>query len=239
MSNALDDKVRACRLLRIKKETVSYELLSKELDIPVSTLSKYITGEAIPSSERAQFINQKLDNEIDLGLEVQQRLKIYYGNIINPTYLLANPDLLQEISYRVSRKLDSAAKVLTVVSPNISFATCLSEAMSAKLAFAFREKQPGVKYFEEITCTGKPGLDIREFDTFMYIPENMILPGEKVVIASDMIRTGETECTLYRLVEKCKATCTGIVSIVSNPEGETNIAQNLNLVVNSIYNVGK
>lgn len=44
MPNPLDVKVRACRLLRIKKETASYEELSRLLDIPIPTLSKEVTG---------------------------------------------------------------------------------------------------------------------------------------------------------------------------------------------------
>ncbi|MEM2530484.1 MAG: phosphoribosyltransferase family protein, partial [Candidatus Bathyarchaeia archaeon] len=102
-------------------------------------------------------------------------------------------------------------KVLSAAVDGIPLATLLAHRLGVGLVIAKKAKEVGIREFiEEVYIPSKAAIMVS-----LYIPRDSIRKGDAVLIADDVIDSGETQRALVRMVHKAKAEVSGIFSLIA------------------------
>ncbi|MEL9990880.1 MAG: phosphoribosyltransferase family protein [Thermoproteus sp.] len=164
---------------------LTYKELSSLLGLPESVLSRYYTGDMLPSVETASEIVEKLFREYPLDKILQKVLRIYETYVdLTATY---NPDLWTLYSIYISRRFEGLKvdKVLTAAVDGIPLAVVIAQRFGVPLVVAKQYKEPGYKILEVSYIKGNRVVSL-------YVPQGLLAKGENVLIIDDIVRTGKT-----------------------------------------------
>jgi len=68
-------KLMVTELLNLAKDYYTYRELSQLIGLPETVLSRYVKGHVLPTIDRAQDINKKLDSVMRIESEIQKRIR--------------------------------------------------------------------------------------------------------------------------------------------------------------------
>lgn len=210
---AIKMKLRAIQYLRLLKKRYTYDKLSRELDLPIPVLNRYVRGYVLPREDRARKIIKFAEKELDLENELMRRIKFDKDGFFDNTKIIYDINLLKIIVEKVLLKLNkwNINKVLTAAADGIPLATLVASELGVDLVYAKREKEVGIKSFIEERCVpGSSGIVVP-----LYIPKGTIRQKEKVLIVDDIIRTGETQKALINIVKKARGEIAGIFVLIA------------------------
>lgn len=172
---------------------LTYKELSSLLGLPESVLSRYYTGDMLPSVETANEIVEKLFAEYPLDKILSKILRIYETYVdLTATY---DPDLWALYSIYISRKFGGLEidKVLTAAVDGIPLAVAVAQRFGVPLVIAKQYKEPGTRSLEVSYIKGNRVVSL-------YVPYGQLAKGNSVLIIDDVVRTGKTIRALADLV---------------------------------------
>ena len=194
-------------ILSVLKRRYTYKEISEFTNLSPAVLARYAKGHVLPKEERTDEIVEKITKKIPieeiLAASVQKTHQGYY----NVTSLIWDIELLRLVSKIVASKFEGLVltKILTASADGVPLATLVANELDLDLVVAKDRKEAGIEEFIEETFIPSDTAIVRT----LYIPKNSIKRNDSVLIVDDVIRTGETQLCLMRLVEKTKAKIAG------------------------------
>lgn len=214
-THAEDLKLRlnTIELLRTAKKQFTYRDLSSKTGLPVTVLSRYAKGHVLPSTSRAHELWKTLTKLV--GLETELRRRIHFDNegYFDNTWIVGNFSLLRQASHHALAAFAGrrVTKILTAAVDGIPLATMVANSLGVNLVIAKTNKEIGVPAFLEETYALR---DSGVTET-LYIPRNAIRRRDSILIVDDMIKTGETQAALVKMVHKAKAEVSGLYTLIA------------------------
>lgn len=178
-----------------------------------SVLSRYVTGRVIPTHSRADELIKTLSASFGVAPLILESIVVDDSNMVDDTKLLSSPTLLRlaAIEARSALSQTRASKVVTMASDGIAYATMLAELMGVDVVVAKKEREKGVKHFLYAEAKiGDSGLSVGA-----YAPKHSFRRGDTCLIVDDLVRTGETQEALSKLVTKAGGVIVGYCFLVS------------------------
>ncbi len=229
-------KLMVTELLNLAKEYYTYRELSQLIGLPETVLSRYVKGHVLPTIERAQDINSKLDSVMRLESEIQRRIRFDDLGYFDNTKVISDTMLLERAVQQVVNKFagQRITKVLAPETDGIPLATLLAQRISVPLVIAKKAREVGVgEFIEEVYIPSKSAMMMS-----FYVPRNMFRKGDCVLIVDDVIDSGETQRALINIVRKAKAEVVGIYSLISiGREWKDKIEETTNCPIEVAYEV--
>jgi len=214
-THAEDLKLRlmTVELLRAAKRQFTYRELSSKTGLPVTVLSRYAKGHVLPNTLRAKQLEKILTKLVGLEIELRRRIRFNEEGYFDNTWIIGNSNILRQAAQHALSTFAGkrVTKVLTAAVDGIPLATMVADALGVNLVIAKRGKEVGVPAFLEETYV------LRDSGVTMtlYVPKTALRQRDSVLIVDDMIKTGETQVALVKLVQKAKAEVSGIFSLIA------------------------
>src|SRR6266581_2504000 len=206
-------KLQTIELLNLAKEQYTYRELSGILHLPETVLSRYVKGHVLPTAERAEEINRTLQKYMSLEKELHERIKFddlgYFDNtgIINDTMLLERA-VQQAVGKFAGKRVN---KVMTAAVDGVPLATLLAHRLGTRLIVAKQSREVGVREFiEEFYVPPKTAIM-----KSLYVSKDAFKKGEGVLIADDIIDSGETQRAMMKVILKARAEVIGIYALIA------------------------
>ncbi len=187
---------------------VTYRDLSSLLDMPESVLSRYVTGDMLPSVETAHEILKKLEEAYPIAAVVKARVKTY-ETYVDMSFVNL-PEFWRLYEVYLARMFPDlrADVVLTAAADGIPLAVTAASRFEASLVVAKQYREPGADNYEYTYLReGRP--------VTLYIPATQIKRGARVFIVDDIARTGKTLKALAGLCNKAEARVVGASVLVA------------------------
>jgi adenine/guanine phosphoribosyltransferase-like PRPP-binding protein len=206
-------KLQTIELLNLAKEQYTYRELSGILHLPETVLSRYVKGHVLPTAERAEEINRTLQKYMSLEKELHERIKFddlgYFDNtgIINDTMLLERA-VQQAVGKFAGKRVN---KVMTAAVDGVPLATLLAHRLGTRLIVAKQAREIGVREFiEEFYVPPRTAIM-----KSLYVSKDAFKKGEGVLIADDIIDSGETQRAMMKIILKARAEVIGVYALVA------------------------
>ena len=200
-------------LLKELKNGFTYKELSKIFNIQESLLCRYVNGSTIPSELHAKEILDKIKSREFLTKFLIKKITVHEDGYVDTSGLLFYPNLLKiliEIYYNKFFGNKEITKIVTVAVNGIPFATLAAEALSKPLIIVKKHKDSiYIDYIDE---------SLKETDgviTSIFLRSDYISKNDKVLLVDDVIRSGKTIFTAYKLIKKAGAYVIGALVIAS------------------------
>lgn len=214
-THAEDLKLRlnTIELLRTAKKQFTYRDLSGKTGLPVTVLSRYAKGHVLPNAARARQLWKILTKLVGLETELRRRVHFNDEGYFDNTWIVGNYNILRQAAHHALASFAGrrVTKILTAAVDGIPLATMVANSLGVNLVIAKRTKEIGVPAFLEETYALR---DSGVTET-LYIPRTAIRRRDSVLIVDDMIKTGETQVALVKLVNKARAEVSGIYSLIA------------------------
>jgi len=209
--DALKQRMDAVELLQLMKRRYKYEELSQKTKLPVVVLNRYVCGRVLPGAERAKDIIKSLKEGLDIKNELKERIRFDESGYLDNTKILNDILLMKRIAKTVKDAFSEIEinKVITAAVDGIPVAVPIAQEFGCDLLIAKKEREVGVPKFLEETYAPSG------FTMSLYIPSEMIRKADNVLIVDDVLRSGETQRALIRLVKKRKTNVAGIFVLIS------------------------
>ena len=217
-THAEDLKLRlmTIELLRTAKykRNITYRELASKTGLPVTVLSRYAKGHVLPNTARAKQLWRVLTKIVGLETELRSRIKFDETGYFDNTDIIGDYHILQQAANHALANFAGkrVTKILTAAVDGIPLATMVANSLGVNLIMAKRNKEVGVKAFlDETYILGKDsGVTVT-----LFIPKEAIKKRDSVLIVDDMIKSGETQEALAKLVKKAKAEISGVFSLIA------------------------
>ncbi|ASJ16307.1 adenine phosphoribosyltransferase [Thermococcus chitonophagus] len=229
---AMKEKIKVIRMLRVLKKSYTYEELSKITGLPITVLNRYVRGKVLPSVERARELTEKLSPYLNLEDEVRRRLKYDSFGFFDTMSVLSDTNLLALIAEEVALRYmkTGVGKVLTAATDGIPLAVQIANELGIDVVYAKKKKEVGVDKFYEINYVPSASGSI----TTLYLPAWALKKGERVLIVDDVIRSGETQKALIELCKQADATPVGMFFLISVGDIVDKLKEEYNIPVDAL-----
>ncbi|MEM4943617.1 MAG: phosphoribosyltransferase family protein [Saccharolobus sp.] len=203
-------------LLRELKSVYTYKDLAEIFNIQESLICRYVNGRTIPSERHALEIINRVRSRDFLYNFFIDKIKVYEDSFIDVSQLLFYPNLLKILLElyltKINKNMD-ITKVVGIASNGIPFSTIVSSILKKPLVISKKHKDSvQISYIEE---------NIRESNgvvSTIYLREDYISKRDKILIVDDVIRSGRTLFSIYKLISKANATVVGSLIIATNTD---------------------
>ena len=214
-THAEDLKLRlmTVELLRTAKQQFTYRELSSKTGLPVTVLSRYAKGHVLPNTARAKQLEKILTKLVGLEVDLRRRIKFNSEGYFDNTEIIGNFNILRQAAHHALSTFAGkrVTTVLTAAVDGIPLATMVADSLGVNLVIAKRGKEVGVPAFlEETYALRDSGVTMT-----LYIPKKSLRRRDSVLIVDDMIKTGDTQAALVKLVHKARAEISGIFSLIA------------------------
>ncbi|HYY91191.1 MAG TPA: phosphoribosyltransferase family protein [Candidatus Dormibacteraeota bacterium] len=205
-------KLQTIELLNLAKTEYTYRALSGILHLPETVLSRYVKGHVLPTAERAEEINKTLQKYMGLEKELHKRIKYddmgFFDNneIINDTMLLERA-VQQAVGAFAGKRIN---KVMTAAVDGVPLATLLAQRLGKRLIIAKQSREIGVREFIEEVYVMPPAIM-----KSLYVSKDAFKRGEGILIADDIIDSGQTQKAMIKIAHRAKAEVIGIYALVA------------------------
>jgi len=210
---AVKEKLRVVRILKLLKKRYTYEELSKITGLPITVLNRYVRGKVLPSTERAKELLELLSPYINIEEEVRRRIQFDEHGLFDNMKVLSDTNLMSLIAEEVASKYLSrdVSKVLTAATDGIPLAVHIADELNVDVIYAKKKKEVGVEKFYEVNYVPSASGSIMT----LYLPQWALKRGERVLIVDDVIRSGETQRALLEVCKQANATPVGMFFLIS------------------------
>ena len=167
----------------------------------------------MPNTARARQLWKILTKLVGLETELRRRVHFNDEGYFDNTWIVGNYNILRQAAHHALAAFAGrrVTKILTAAVDGIPLATMVANSLGVNLVIAKRTKEIGVPAFLEETYALR---DSGVTET-LYIPRTAIRRRDSVLIVDDMIKTGETQVALVKLVNKARAEVSGIYSLIA------------------------
>jgi adenine phosphoribosyltransferase len=193
------------------KETRTYDELSAETGLPAGDLNRYVNGHVLPGIDRARDVIDGVGRAV-LADELEARISRDEEGYVDNSAVVFDQRFLDLVAPVVAESFafERPDVVLTAATDGITLGAALASYFDARIAYAKQSKETAVEEFIEARQRLASGIELT-----YYLPANAIDPGDRVLVADDLIRSGETQELLLDIVEQADATVVGVFSLIA------------------------
>lgn len=206
----INTRVMAVEMLRSARRFYKLISLSEMLGIDPSILSRYSTGQTLPSYSQALEMIKALRRVIDLPRLILNE-SVGPGGLIDPTLPLMDSNLLRLIAIEFYNRLRGrkVTKILVPETSGVVLATAIAMYLDADVVVARKRKtSPHIRWVEA-HVSAPPNIN-RSF----HIPYHALNRSDHIVVVDDFVRSGYTLSSMIQLVEKTGARLEGVLSLI-------------------------
>ncbi len=204
-------QLRAVDVLRMLKETRTYDELAAETGLPAGDLNRYVNGHVLPGTDRAREIVEDLGRDA-LATELEARIRVDDEGYVDNTRTVFDQPFLDLAAPVVANSFafERPDVVLTAATDGITLAASLASYYGTRCAYAKKRKETAVEEFIEARERLESGIQLT-----YYLPASAIEPGSSVLVVDDLIRSGETQELLLDIVETAGADAAGVFALIA------------------------
>jgi len=213
----LRKRIRSVEVLRLlkKEKDLTYAELSKLMGLPITVLNRYVKGHVLPRDDRAQEFLNTAQRLLDVREEVKRKVKFDEHGYFDNTELLGDTLLLRWIAQTfidevIELNLPHINRVLTAAADGIPIAVHIADILGVDMAIAKRQREVGVASFYEVEYIPSGSGRV----STLYLPRALLSSKDRVLVTDDIVRSGETQRALLKLVEKAGAILVGVFILV-------------------------
>ena len=210
-------QLRAVAVLRMLKETRTYDELADRTGLPAGDLNRYVNGHVLPGADRARDLVADVGCDA-LAAELERRVEFdadgYADNsavVFDQTFL----DIVAPVAADAAG-FDRPDVVLTAATDGITLGAAMASHFDARVVYAKQSKETAVEEFIESRQRVSPGIELT-----YYLPARALSPADTVLIVDDLVRSGETQALLLDVAEQAGATVAGVFALIA--VGETGL----------------
>ena len=210
---AVKEKLRVVRILKLLKKTYTYDDLSKITGLPITVLNRYVRGKVLPSTDRAKELLQMLSPYINIEDEVRRRIEFDEHGLFDNMKILSDTALMSLIAEEIASKYmgKDVSKVLTAATDGIPLAVHIADELNVDVVYAKKKKEVGVEKFYEVNYVPSASGSVMT----LYLPQWALKKGDNVLIVDDVIRSGETQRALIDMCKQAGAVPIGMFFLIS------------------------
>ncbi|WP_049921449.1 phosphoribosyltransferase family protein [Halopiger djelfimassiliensis] len=204
-------QLRAVDVLRMLKETRTYDELAETTGLPAGDLNRYVNGHVLPGTDRAREVVEDLGREA-LAAELDARIRVDEEGYVDNSGAVFDQPFLDLVAPVVANgfEFDRPDVVLTAATDGITLAASLASYYGTRCAYAKKRKETAVEEFIEARQRLQSGIELT-----YYLPASAIDEGESVLVVDDLIRSGETQELLLDIAETADADVAGVFALIA------------------------
>jgi len=204
-------QLQAVAVLRMLKETRTYDELAAETSLPAGDLNRYVNGHVLPSVERAEAVVGQIGREM-LRAELDARVRFDDEGYVDNSAVVFDQSFLDLVAPVAAETFgfDRPDVVLTAATDGITLASALAGYFDARCAYAKKSRETAVEEFIESRQRLQSGIELT-----YYLPASAIDPGDSVLVVDDLIRSGETQELLLDITERADANVAGVFALIA------------------------
>jgi len=208
-------QLQAVAVLRMLKETRTYDELADLTGLPAGDLNRYVNGHVLPGADRAAALVEGVGRdalETELAARVEFDDDGYVDNaavVFDQTFL----DLVAPVA-AATLEIERPDVVLTAATDGITLGAALASHFDARVAYAKKSKETAVEEFLESRQRVSPGIELT-----YYLPDRALSPSDTVLVVDDLVRSGETQALLLDIVNQADATVAGVFALIAVGDG--------------------
>ncbi len=204
-------QLQAVAVLRMLKETRTYEELATATALPAGDLNRYVNGHVLPGAERAREVVKGIGQEA-LADELRARVSFDDEGYVDNSGVVFDQSFLDLVAPVAANSFgfDRPDVVLTAATDGITIGAAMASYFGATLAYAKKSKETAVEEFIESRQRLASGIELT-----YYLPARALSAGQSVLIVDDLIRSGETQELLLDIAEQADADVTGVFALIA------------------------
>ena len=204
-------QLRAVDVLRMLKETRTYDELADRTGLPPGDLNRYVNGHVLPSADRARAVVEDVGHGA-LAEELDARIRLDDEGYVDTSGAVFDQPFLDLVAPVAADAFDFGRPdaVLTAATDGITLAASLASYYGVRCAYAKERKETAVEEFIEARERLESGIELT-----YYLPASAIDPGESVLVVDDLIRSGETQALLLDIVASADAEVAGVFALIA------------------------
>ena len=210
---AVKEKLRVIRVLRLLKKNYTYEELSRITGLPITVLNRYVRGKVLPSTQRTRELIKVLSPYVNLEEEVKRRIIFNKHGLFDNLKILSDNDLMNLIAESIASKYRDKKidKILTAATDGIPLAIHIGNELGVDVVYAKKKREVGVEKFYEVNYVSSSSGSVMT----LYLPHWAIKKGENILIVDDVVRSGETQKALLEMCKQANTTPVGMFFLIS------------------------
>ncbi|WP_255168424.1 phosphoribosyltransferase family protein [Natrononativus amylolyticus] len=204
-------QLRAVDVLRMLKQTRTYDELAAETGLPAGDLNRYVNGHVLPGTERAREVVGEVGYEA-LAAELGERIRVDEEGYVDNSGAVFDQSFLDLVAPVAADAFEFGRPdlVLTAATDGITLAASLASYYGTRCAYAKKRKETAVEEFIEARERLESGIELT-----YYLPAAAISDGDSVLVVDDLIRSGETQELLLDIVETAEADVAGVFALIA------------------------
>lgn len=204
-------QLRAVSVLRMLKDTRTYDELSEVTGLPAGDLNRYVNGHVLPGEDRASEIVRDMGHEA-LASELEERVRVDGDGYVDNSRVVFDQAFLDLVAPVAADSFgfDSPDVVLTAATDGITLASAMARYFGARCAYAKKSKETAVEKFVEARQRLESGIELT-----YYLPEGAIEAGDTVLVVDDLIRSGDTQRLLLDIADEVGAHVRGVFALIA------------------------
>ncbi|KTG29591.1 phosphoribosyltransferase family protein [Haloferax profundi] len=216
-------QLQAVSVLRMLKETRTYDELAELTGLPAGDLNRYVNGHVLPGVERAREVVEGVGRDA-LADELEARVRFDDEGYVDNSDVVFDQSFLDLVAPVAANTLgfERPDVVLTAATDGITLGAAMASYFGARLAYAKKSKETAVEDFIESRQRLASGIELT-----YYLPASAIDAGERVLVVDDLIRSGETQELLLDIALQADANIAGVFALIAVGDEGTNRAREL------------
>ncbi|KAB1192584.1 hypothetical protein GJR96_03680 [Haloferax sp. MBLA0076] len=216
-------QLQAVSVLRMLKETRTYDELAELTGLPAGDLNRYVNGHVLPGVERAREVVEGVGRDA-LADELEARVRFDDEGYVDNSDVVFDQSFLDLVAPVAANTLgfERPDVVLTAATDGITLGAAMASYFGARLAYAKKSKETAVEEFIESRQRLASGIELT-----YYLPASAIDAGERVLVVDDLIRSGETQELLLDIALQADANIAGVFALIAVGDEGTSRAREL------------
>jgi len=204
-------QLQAVAVLRMLKETRTYEELSTVTGLPAGDLNRYVNGHVLPGADRASEVVEAVGRDA-LADELIARVSFDDEGYVDNSGVVFDQSFLDLVAPVAAEtfSFESPDVILTAATDGITLGAAMASFFDARLAYAKKSKETAVEEFIESRQRLASGIELT-----YYLPARAIDAGDTVLVVDDLIRSGETQELLLDIALQADADITGVFTLIA------------------------
>ncbi|KTG10773.1 MULTISPECIES: phosphoribosyltransferase family protein [Haloprofundus] len=203
-------QLQAVAVLRMLKETRTYDELSSVTGLPAGDLNRYVNGHVLPGSERAREVVEGVGRDA-LSSELEARVRFDDEGYVDNSGVVFDQSFLDLVAPVAANSFgfERPDVILTAATDGITLGAAMARYFDARLAYAKKSKETAVEEFIESRQRLASGIELT-----YYLPASALSSGQRVLVVDDLIRSGETQELLLDIAKQADTTVTGVFALI-------------------------
>ena len=204
-------QLQAVAVLRMLKQTRTYDELAELTGLPAGDLNRYVNGHVLPGADRATELVDGVGRDV-LETELETRVEFDDGGYVDTAAVVFDQAFLDLVAPVAASTLgiERPDVVLTAATDGITLGAAMASHFDARVAYAKKSKETAVEEFIESRQRLSPGIELT-----YYLPERALSPTDTVLVVDDLVRSGETQALLLDIVRQADATVAGVFALIA------------------------